>query len=242
MTYDLGERKEDVKRNSILAAGALALLAFAAPAMAANSLTVTAGAALEGDFGLSVNIDGADNNDDAYVVTAHPSGETTYNFSFRVYPGTLNMDASAALRYFVMGNIRKATPDRNFMFIYMMKQADGWWSLQANARQDNGAFQPWQVPVKICNPSAGSAIPCSTIDYVEFRYEWSASTGPGANNGQLLVYRDGILARTFSGLDNDTHTVEEAWFGAVFMANPTHNSPGVQASGSYFFDEFVSLR
>jgi hypothetical protein len=226
-------------------AGALVLVAFATPAMAANTLTVTGAAALEGSFGLSINLDGTAgppaNLNDTYVVTSEPIGETTYNFSFRIYPGTLNMDASTALKFFLVGNVRKATPDRNFLFVYFMKQADGWWSMQANTRQDNGSFPAWQVPVKVCHPT-NPAILCSSIDFVEIRYEWVASSGPGMNNGSLEVYRDGLLARTFSGLDNDTQTVEEAWFGAIFMANGTHNSASVNAGGSLYFDSFVSTR
>ncbi len=231
-----------MKRTLTLVALVLALVAFAAPAKAANTLTVTGAAALEGSFGLSINIDGASNLNDTYVVTSHPTGETTYNIEFRVAPGSLTMDASAGLKFFLLGDIRKATPDRNFYFIYMMKQMDGWWSLQANTRQDNGSFPAWQVPVKICHPT-NPALLCSSIgtDGVLFRYEWVASTGPGMNNGSLKVYRDGILARTFSGLDNDTQTVEEGWFGAIFMSNGTHNG-GAAANGSMFFDSFVSTR
>lgn len=222
----------------LVAAGA------AVPAMAANSVAVTNAAALEGNFGLAVDITGGSNLTDAYVVTAHPDGETTYNFSFRLHPGTLNMDAAAAARSFIIGNVRKLTPNRNFLFVYLMEQRNGWWGVQANARNDNGAFPAWQTPVNVCNPSPSSAVPCSSIDGtgVEIRYEWGAATAPGANNGFFRVYRNGVLARTFANLDNDLQTIEEAWWGAIFMGGGTQNSPSTQADGTYYFDSYESTR
>lgn len=220
-----------------------ALVLLAAPALADNLLDVSTTAALEGTYGLGIVIQGGDNLTDTYVVSEHPEGETTYNFSFRIHPGTLNMDATNAFRSFVIGNVRKATPDRNFLLIYLMKGRDGWWSVQANTRRDNGTFPPWQNPVPICHPSPTSVVPCSSIaSGVEIRYEWAAATSSGANNGFLRVYRDGNLARSFLNLDNDTQTVESAWFGAIFMANGSQNSVATQANGTFYFDSFVSAR
>lgn len=216
-------------------------LVVAVPAMAANSLTVNGTAALEGSYGLSVNIDGANNTTDAYVVSDHPANETLYRFSFRLNPGTLSMDASGQARFFVIGNIRKPTPDKNFFFVYLMLGQDGWWHLQANARQDDGTFQPWQTTVKVCSVNAGASVPCSTFTNIQITYEWAAASAPGANDGYLKVYRDGgsTPIRTFSNMDNDTQSIESAWFGAIWMAN---NTQGAAANGSYYFDSFESYR
>lgn len=219
----------------------MAMALVATSAMAANSIAVTGAAALEGSFGLGVTLDPASNLNDTYVSTQHPNGETIYRFGFLVHPGTLTMDASAGFRFFVMGNVRKATPDRNFFFVYMLRTADGWWRVQANARNDNGSFPAWQASVAICGVNPGSVVPCATTPSVHIMYEWKASSASGANDGFLRVYREGVLVRTFSNLDNDTQTVEEAWFGAIFMANGTHNGP-TPASGTYNFDSFESYR
>jgi hypothetical protein len=231
-----------MKKLAILFVAVVAL-AVAAPAMAANSVTVTGQAALEGNYGLQVNLDGANNTGDAYVVTNHPTTEGTFRFSFRIHPGTLNMNASSGFRYFIIGDIRKSTPDRNFFFIYLMKQVNGWWGVQANARQDNGAFPAWQTPVNLCQ-ATGATLPCSVYDGVgvELTYEWQKASAPGANDGFLKVYRDGNLARTFSNLDNDTQDVDSAWFGAIFMTGGGQNGDGTQASGAYYFDDFASYR
>ncbi len=219
----------------------VALVALVAvPGMAANSLSVTGAAALEGNYGLQVNIDPANNTTDAYVVTDHPDHETTYNVEFRIHPGTLSMNTTNAFRFFVIGDIRKETPDRNFFFVYILKTQDGWWRVQANARNDNGAFPPWQNSVALCSDPGGS-LPCSGVSYVTIRLEWQASTGPGANNGSMKIYRDGVLARTFSNLDNDTQSVGASWWGAIFMTNGGQNGP-TPATGHYYFDSFVSTR
>lgn len=209
---------------------------FAAPALAANSLDVNAGAALEGDFGLEVIFDGADNNDDAYVGTDTPEAETSYRFSFLIDPSNISM---AAKKYVLIGNIIKTDPpQKNFLFVFLRRSGNGqFYEIQTNVRGDNGAFQPYQVPVKICgNP--GTTIPCSSAVPVKFEIQWKAATAPGANDGEMLVLKNGQVKKTFANLDNDTHTVDAAQFGTIFTAGQQRGG----ISGSYAFDSFQSFR
>lgn len=210
----------------------------ASPAFAINSLSVNAGAALEGSFGLEVTIDGAANTDDTYVVTEHPTAETAYTFSFLIDPNDMSMDPT---QYFLIGSIRKTNPPlRNFFLIYLRRSgSDQYWEIQSNVRDDSGSFQTWQTPVKICG-DAGTVIPCTSVTPVEFRFEWVAADA-GMTNGSMRVFKNGTVRKEFLNLDNDTTTIDEAWFGAIFMSNGTQNGAS-NANGSYYFDSFVSTR
>jgi len=227
-----------------------AIVSFTGTAMAANNLTVNGTAALEGSYGLSVNIDGTDNLGDAYVVSDHPANETLYRFKFLLNPGTFQMDVGAApYRYLLMGDGFSAggTPP-HFLFVWLMETSSGLWRLQANARLDAGGFQEWDLALPLCD-QAGGAIDCSTIGPIPIQVEWAAATSPGANNGYIKVGRSWDGGVTFTnyidvtGMDNDEYDIDAAWFGAIFMANATHNNPsGANGAGSFYFDGFESYR
>jgi hypothetical protein len=65
--------------------------------------------------------------------------------------------------------------------------------------------------------------------------DWQASSAPGANNGFLTLWVDGVLKQTISNIDNDQITIGEVRLGAV---------AGVDSgtSGSVLFDKFESRR
>lgn len=236
-------------RWTMIALGVLAIGAL--PAGAANQLLVTSAAALPGSVaqpgvvcsgdgqpgpcGLEVVIDGASNTNDVYVVTSHPNAETTYNFSFYIYPGNLTMPAGGE---FPIGVVRKTDPpNRSFFYVYLRKTGNGlYWTIQTNARQDNGVFQTWQAPVKICG-TAATTIPCSSEGAQEFRFEWTASD-PGMSNGSLKIYKNGSLKKEFLNMENDAQTIDEAWFGAIYMPSSAVGN----SNGSYYFDTFTSTR
>jgi hypothetical protein len=66
-------------------------------------------------------------------------------------------------------------------------------------------------------------------------FDWQAATAPGANNGALTLWIDGIQQASLSGIDNDTRRIDQIRLGAV---------AGLDAgtSGTYFFDAFESRR
>lgn len=239
-------------RWTMMVIGVLAI--GAVPAFAANQLLVTSAAALPGSVaqpgvncsgdgqpgpcGLEVVIDDYANTNDTYVVTSHPNAETTYNVSFYIDPNDIFLQAK---KFFAIGNIKKTDPPlRNFFLIYLRKSGSGghYWELQTNARDDNGNFMPWQTAVKICG-DATTTIPCDTVGPQEFRFEWAAATAPGANDGFLRIYKNGSLKVEWTGINNDTITIDEASFGAIWMAN---NDQGAAANGSFYFDTFTSTR
>ena len=65
--------------------------------------------------------------------------------------------------------------------------------------------------------------------------DWRASTAPGANNGGLTLWIDGVQQADLTGVDNDTRRVDRARLGAL---------SGIDAGtrGTYYFDAFVSRR
>lgn len=239
-------------RWTMMVIGVLAI--GAVPAMAANQLLVTSAAALPGSVpqpgvtcsgdgqpgpcGLEVVIDDYDNVNDTYVVTSHPNAEGTYNFSFYIYPNDIFLQSK---KFFAIGNIRKTdAPNRNFFYVWLRKSGSGghYWEIQTNARDDNNQFGTWLGAVKICGDDT-TTIPCSSVGPQEFRFEWAAATAPGANDGFLRVYKNGTVRQEWTGINNDTITIDEAWFGAIWMAN---NAQGVAANGSFYFDTFTSTR
>ena len=69
--------------------------------------------------------------------------------------------------------------------------------------------------------------------YVEV--DWRASTGPGANNGGLTLWIDGVQRVDLTGVDNDTLRVESVRLGAV-------SGIGTTINGSHYLDAFESRR
>jgi RHS repeat-associated protein len=62
---------------------------------------------------------------------------------------------------------------------------------------------------------------------------WSAATSPGANNGELTLYVDGVQKESITNIDHDTIYIDRVQFGAV-----TEVDTGTR--GTYYFDAFES--
>jgi hypothetical protein len=65
--------------------------------------------------------------------------------------------------------------------------------------------------------------------------DWRAASAPGANDGALSFWLDGVLRSSLTGVDNDTRRVERVRLGAV--AGVDEHTRGV-----YFTDAFESRR
>jgi hypothetical protein len=64
---------------------------------------------------------------------------------------------------------------------------------------------------------------------------WQAATAPGANNGSLTLWIDGIQRANLTGISNDARRIETVRFGAV---------AGIDSGtrGTEYFDAFQSDR
>jgi len=74
-----------------------------------------------------------------------------------------------------------------------------------------------------------------TSDWHKIEIDWKAATTPGANDGLLTLWIDGVQKATVTNLDNDTRRVDGAQLGAV---------AGIDTGtrGTEYFDTFVSRR
>jgi hypothetical protein len=65
--------------------------------------------------------------------------------------------------------------------------------------------------------------------------DWRAATAPGANDGGLTLWIDGVERQALTGIDNDTRRIDRVLLGAL---------AGIDTGtrGTYFFDAFESRR
>ena len=67
------------------------------------------------------------------------------------------------------------------------------------------------------------------------QFDWRSASGAGANNGGLVLWRDGVQQQLVAGIDNDTRRMERVLLGAL---------AGIDTAtrGTYYFDAFESKR
>lgn len=230
-----------------LLVAAVIIVGFAIPASAANSLDVTAGAALHGsNYGLAVTSDLSSN--DVYVSDTSPSDESIYRFSFRIHPGTMSAPSNVQGGYLI-GFVETTTGAacggscKPWSIPIYLRRQNEYWTIQTNARSDSNVFPTWQNATKICGDPS-TTIPCSAYAYngVLIEIEYKAASAPGANDGYMTVKRNGVLQRTYANLDNDERLVKSIRWGAIFQGS-VNNTPAPEGSGgTYYFDEFESYR
>jgi hypothetical protein len=68
-----------------------------------------------------------------------------------------------------------------------------------------------------------------------FEVEWSTASAPGANDGFLNFWIDGVAQGSLSGIDNDTQRMERVRIGLTYIIN-------AGTSGTEYFDRFESRR
>lgn len=207
----------------------LGIFAFGGTAMADNSLDVTADAAIEGNFGLRVNIDQGTLTE-AYVQSDHPQAESHFMVSFWVDPTNLDLPVSPTVNkcFIFMKYYRDSPSPLQHNFIYLCRNnADTAWRIALNGRRDSGAFV-WTGGTFLAPDSGPSP------HFIELEFQ---AADPGGNNGILRMWRDGVLKRELTNVDNDTWNVDTVRVGIVPLAKL-----GPLASGSFDFDSYVSTR
>ncbi|HEX4966279.1 MAG TPA: S-layer homology domain-containing protein [Thermoanaerobaculia bacterium] len=221
---------ENVLRRAVLAA--LALAVVTAPGLLAGTLTVRPGvpnnggsARYSGTHGLEVNVASPDRNP-AFVQSSQPSAEGTYRVRFYVNPRNLTMTDGDEFDLFDAYDGADPTPPTvsgNAALRVVLRQTSGVLKLSAFVRLNNGSESQLATPVTLVR------------GWREVELNWAKSTAPGANNGRLDLWVDGVPQTSLTGLNNDTEQVNYARLGAVSgIDNGT--------SGTFNLDDFVSQR
>jgi hypothetical protein len=202
-------------------AGALFSDAFESGSFSAWSSAVTDGgdlsvqpaAALDGSFGMQALIN---NTTPIYVRDDTPAAESHYRASFLFDPNSISM---------VNGNhhiiFMAYSPANSFALRIEFQFVSGQYQARASTLSDSNtwAVTPWAT--------------LSDAPHL-LELDWQASSAPGANNGSLGFWLDGLLIGQVNGIDNDTLRIEHARLGAISGIDG-------QTVGTYYFDAFASF-
>jgi hypothetical protein len=179
-----------------------------------GDLSIGTDAALVGFYGLKAFIN---NNPAIYVIDNTPNLESHYRARFYFDPNSINM----------------ATNDAHFIF----------YGIESNGKVAVRLEFGWSGS----NYRIRAGLRDNTTGYINtswftindamhvIEFDWQASTGPGANNGNLGLWIDGIQQANLAGINNDSVSIDSIRLGAV---------AGVDKGtrGTLFFDEFRSNR
>jgi len=179
-----------------------------------GNLSVSAGARLVGNFGMQALIN---DNNPIYVTDELPTAESRYRARFYFHPNAIPMN------------------NGNAHYILQGFNSGGTVVLQVEFRRSGGQYQ---LRASLLNDGNGlSNTSWFTISNASHPVEldWRASTAPGANNGGVTFWTDGVQRANLSTVDNDTRRIERVRLGAVSgIDNGTR--------GTYYFDGFESRR
>lgn len=179
-----------------------------------GDLSVSAVAALGGTRGMSILID---DTRALYVTDDTPNAEARYRARFKFDPNTLVMQ------------------NNQTHYIFYGYQGTSTVMLRLEFRINNGAYQVRGSVRRDDSTWATSSWYAISDGPHAIEIDWRAATAPGANNGGLTLWLDGVEKGVLSGIDNDTRRVDRIRFGAI---------AGLDAgtAGAYFFDDFKSTR
>ncbi|MEA3440386.1 MAG: hypothetical protein U9R58_08895, partial [Chloroflexota bacterium] len=176
-----------------------------------GDLSVTTGAALVGTYGMQAVID---DNNAIYVTDDTPNGETEYVARFYFDPNSISM----------------AEGDNHTIF-YGYKDAISP-VVRVELRYSSGNYQ---IRVQVRKDFLFANTSYYTISdgehYIEI--DWKASTSPGANDGELTLWIDGVQKEQLTNIDNDSLFIDQARLGAVAEIDSG-------TRGTYYFDAFES--
>lgn len=162
---------------------------------------------------------------DAFVEDQSPSNETRYVARFYVNLDSMSLPSSEELDHFAGFNGSEQAQFR-VVFAHNMTMNEN--RLFVEIRQDDGTFVSTQGVNELAIPSGWHAI----------EVDWIAATGPGANDGTLVVCLDDDGSRMsceeLSSIDNDLGRVQTVQWGAQEV--------GASTAGTFDMDDFDSRR
>jgi len=167
-------------------------------------------AALKGDYGAEVTINGSDS---AVLRFEFPDDLTTCSVQFEFDPNTVDMNDTASFRI-CFGSESDNTAVWRLYLVYTT--ADGY-RLKLETYNDADAVDS-----------------TNTVDITDeahtIKLEWVRSTGAGNDDGTTDLYIDGVAEVQQTGIDNDTVALDEYWIGV-------HGYSGTVTGGTIFFDD-----
>ena len=206
-----------MSKRFILVLAAMAVFG-AGSAFADNSLDVNGSAAIVGNYGLEVLVDGSGNP--VYVAeTDATNDETVYRAEFRIRHNDVAMDNGTG-HAVLFG--RRGGPVLNNLRVFLTRNSSGAYQIRFRAKNDGPG-------TRNCGKTtfgAGGGL--------RLGIEWVASEA-GMGNGECRLFRNGIEVVERTNLVNETMEVDSVRFGAP---------EGVDATtiGSFYLDDFSSFR
>ncbi|HXF62205.1 MAG TPA: hypothetical protein VNK95_11345, partial [Caldilineaceae bacterium] len=189
------------------------LSAWSANRSDGGDLSVSPAAALVGSNGLQAVID-----DSLAIYTDSTSAaERRYRVRFYFDPNSITM-ANGDNHYLFYGYSGSFTA----VLRVQLSFANNSYQLRAALRDDGNTWR-----------NSSWATLSDAPHVVEL--DWQAATAPGANDGALSVWLDGVQHAEITGVDNDTRRIDRVRLGAV---------AGIDSGtgGVYYFDAFESRR
>ncbi len=178
-----------------------------------GNMTVGAGCALEGSFGLCLP---STNDKRKQMIDQVPADEKFYYGQFMLDPNGITIGGdSDRVRIFTGRN------DATFPFIVLL-------------RYNAGAYQ---IRLRVQNDAANytdSSWFTITDAVHTIQVEWKADTSDGAGDGYGALYIDGVFQQRLGGVDNDTLRVDKILLGI------TSRMDGMVFTGTMYMDAFHS--
>lgn len=211
---------------------AAALVFGVGAAQAANSLEVNASAAITGNYGLQVNVDGSSGSP-AYVATNTPNAETGVRIEFNIDPNAITpLDLAGGKNIRVMKALTtfpkppNASSVEHLIMFLKRDFIDTNYRVRVMAQQNFGFFATCAEFFLVVDGGPAKKV----------AIEWVQGTGPqGSQDGRCSVYVNDVLQDQKTNLNTSEFNINEVRFG-VFQANDP------SASGSYYLDDVVITR
>ncbi len=182
----------------------------------ANDVAATAHAAIDGNFGLQVNM-GDTNNTYVAENTAHNS-EVTHNIDFKINADDLTM---AEFSNHTVHMSRQ--PGDNVLKVNLARQ-NNQFKIIAYVQRENGRFK-WSGKFTI-NPATNQG---------RVQYEWVRASGSGMADGQFRLIKGTTVQYENNALDNFGNVVDVVRFGSAQGADVT-------TTGDFHLDTYVATR
>ncbi len=205
------------KRSILVLVASLAMILGAASAFA-NSLDVNGDAAIDGDFGLEILVDGG--SDATFVADTTPLDESVYRFEFRANPNAVSLADNTGHAILMA---RMAGGGGNIIRLFMRRPAgSSTYKLVCRTRKDSG----------------GTAF-CGQFTFApnntRIGAEWVQASGPGNNDGIFRLRKGNNVMFEKTNLGNNDFDIDTLRFGLPQGATSGN-------SGSYYLDTFSSFR